>query len=67
LPKASIVCPQLSSYSLVSILDWSGGNNENEINGRIKQEAIKQIIDEGHALVDVSKQLVIAKGVSYTS
>ena len=31
-----------------------------------KEEAVKQVIDKGHAVPDVSKRLGIAEGVLYT-
>ena len=31
-----------------------------------KEEAVKQVIDKGHTVVDVSKRLGIAEGVLYT-
>ena len=31
-----------------------------------KDEAVKQVIDKGHSVVDVAKRLGIAEGVLYT-
>ena len=31
-----------------------------------KEEAVKQVIDKGHSVVDVAKRLGIAEGVLYT-
>ena len=31
-----------------------------------KEEAVKQVIDKGHTVVDVAKRLGIAEGVLYT-
>ena len=31
-----------------------------------KEEAVKQVIDKGHSVVDVAKPLGIAEGVLYT-
>ena len=32
----------------------------------LKEEAVKQVIDKGHTVVDVAKRLGIAEGVLYT-
>ena len=33
---------------------------------QLKEEAVKQVIDKGHSVVDIAKRLGIAEGVLYT-
>ena len=53
--------------SAMSKLDWSGRNEERtKYTAEFKEEAVKQVIDKGHTVVDVAKRLGIAEGVLYT-
>ena len=51
---------------MMSTLKWRIANAEIEYAPEFKDEAVKQVIDKGHSVVDVAKRLGIPDNVLYT-
>ena len=48
---------------MMSKLKWRNANATNEIHPEFKDEAVKQVIDKGHSVVDVPKSLGVPDNV----